>query len=334
MDPARLSFEDPWAALVALVAVLPLAAALLSARRSRQVARAVGLAPARVRATPGTALAVLACLALGVAAARPVLDAGTRTVRADSEVVFVVDVTRSMLASPSAGAPTRLEQARAAVLRLRSAMPDVPAGVSGLTDRVLPYSFPSADRAAFADVIAHSVEVESPPPHLGGLTVVATSLEALTQLDRGFFSEGIDRRACVVVTDGESRSFTELPERRTCRFFFVEVGDTGDRIFGSERGFDGGYRPDPSARATLERIAAATGGRVWPVSRLGDAANALRAVVDAGPTTEVPASSESRSLAYLPAGLALALTAAVAIGAVRRPRAPAGPLSGPALLSR
>jgi hypothetical protein len=334
VDPGRISFEDPWAALVGLVGVLPLAAALLSHRRSRQVARAVGLAPTPVGVTPATAAALIACLALAVAAARPVLEEGTRTMRADSEVVFVVDVTRSMLASASAGAPTRLEQARAAVLRLRAAVPDVPAGVSGITDRVLPYSFPTPDRAAFADVIAHSVELEAPPPHLGGLTVVATSLEALTQLDRGFFSDGIDRRACVVVTDGESRSFTQTPERRTCRFFFVQVGGTGDRIFGSERGFDAGYRPDPAARATLERIAAATGGRVWPVARVGDAASALREVVETGPTTGVPASSEPRSLAHVPAGLALALTAAVAIGALRRRRASSGAASPPALRSR
>ena len=148
---------------------------------------------------------------------------------------------------------------------------------------------------------------------------MATSLEALTQLDRGFFSAGIDRRACVVVTDGESRSFTELPKRRTCRFFFVQVGETGDRIFGSERGFDARYRPDPSAGATLERIAAAS---------------ALHAVVDAGPTTDVPASSEPRSLAYVPAGLALALTAAVAFGALRRRGASPGTVSDPGLLSR
>ena len=168
------------------------------------------------RAAPAMAAAVIACLALAVATARPVLEEGERSVRADSEVVFVVDVSRSMLAASSPRAPTRLERARAAVLRLRSTVPSVPAGVAGLTDRVLPYSFPSPDRASFAEVIAHWLD-RSPPPNLGGgIAIVATSLEALTELDRGFFSEGIGRRACVVLTDGESQSFTEVPERRTC----------------------------------------------------------------------------------------------------------------------
>ena len=338
MDVGRISFEDPWAGLVGLVAVLPLVAAVVSARRSRQVARAVGLVPDSARAAPATAAAVIACLALAVATARPVLEEGDHSVRADSEVVFVVDVSRSMLAASSPSAPTRLDRARAAVLRLRSAVRNVPSGVAGLTDRVLPYSFPSPDRASFAEVIAHSVEIESPPPRLGGgIAIVATSLEALTELDRGFFSEGIGRRACVVVTDGESQSFTQAPDGRTCSFLFIRVGGADERIFGEglSRRLDAAYRPDPSAGATLERLAAATGGRVWPLSGLDDAANALREAVDAGPTTSVPASSESQSLAPFPAGLALALTAVLAIGAARRRRVRSAELEGqPVPLSR
>jgi len=335
VDLGRISFEDPWAGLVGLVAILPLVAALLAAIRSRQVARAIGLVPGSARAAPAAAAAVIACLALAVATARPVLEEGERSVRADSEVVFVVDVTRSMLAAPSPSAPTRLDRARAAVVRLRSAVRNVPAGVSGLTDRVLPYSFPSPDPAAFAEVVARSVAIESPPPRLGGFTSVATSLSALTELDQGFFSEGIGRRACVVVTDGESRYFTQTPDGRTCAFFFIRVGGADERIFGGEGSLDAGYRPDPSAAATLERLGAATGGRVWPVSRLDDAASALREAVDAGPTKSVPASSESRSLAPFPAGLALALTAALAIGAARRRRGrSAESVSDPVPLSR
>ena len=344
MDVGRISFEDPWAGLVGLVAIFPLVTAVVSAHRSRQVARAVGLVPDSTRAAPATAAAVIACLALAVATARPVLEAGERSVRADSEVVFIVDVSRSMLAASSPSAPTRLDRGRAAVLRLRAAVGNVPSGVAGLTDRVLPYSFPSPDRASFAAVISHSVEIEAPPPRLGGgIALVATSLEALTELDRGFFSEGIGRRACVVLTDGESQSFTQAPDRRTCAFLFVRIGGVDERIFAEEGSrspdarfpSDAGYRPDPSAGATLERLAAATGGRVWPLSGLDDAANALRKEVDAGPTRSVPTSSESQSLAQFPAGLALALTAVLAIGAARRRRMrSAEPEDRPVPLSR
>ena len=111
-------------------------------------------------------------------------------------------------------------------------------------------------------MIAHSVEIESPPPRLGGgIAIVATSLEALTELDRGLLSEGIGRRACVVLTDGESQSFTQAPEGRTCAFLFIRVGGADERIFGEEGSripdarfpSDADYRPDLSAGATLER---------------------------------------------------------------------------------
>ena len=335
MDLGRITVEDPWAALVGLVAVVPLAAALLTAHRSRRVARALGLESASLRVGPA-ATAVLACLALAVAATRPVLVDGKRSMRADSEVVFIVDVSRSMLAAASPNGPTRLDRARAAVLRLRDAVPNVPAGVSGITDRVLPYSFPSPDRATFAEVVDRSVAIESPPANTGGgLVVLATSFDALTQLDRGFFSEGIGHRACVVVTDGESTSPTQTPGRRTCTFIFVQVGDAEERIYGGDRGFDARYRPDPNAGSTLEQLAGATGGRVWPVTRIDAVADALREVVDTGPTTRVPSTSEGRSLAAYPAGLALALTVALAIGAVRRRHGrPAAPGADAVPLSR
>ena len=318
MDLGRLSFEDPGAALVGLVAVLPVAATLLSARSSRRVARALGLEPAATLRLPATAAAVVACLALAVAAARPVLEESERAVRSDSEVVFVVDVSRSMLAAASPGVPTRLEHARRAVLRLRAAVPDVPAGVSGLTDRVLPYSFPSPDGAAFAEVVRRSVAVEAPPPRLAGAAIVATSFDALSELGRGFFTPGTAHRACVVVTDGESRSVDNPPDGRDCAFLFVRVGGGDERIYGEGGRAEAGYRPDPEAETTLQRLAGTTGGRVWPVSRLDDAAAALRETVETGPTRAIRAPGETRSLAPYPAALALALIALLALGSLRR----------------
>ena len=317
MDLGRISFEDPWAALVGLVALLPVAATLLAARRSRRVARSLGLEPAATLRLPATAAAVAACLALAVAAARPVLEGSERQVRSDSEVVFVVDVSRSMLAAASPGSSTRLERARRAVLRLRSAVPDVPAGVAGLTDRVLPYSFPSPDRAAFAEVVDRSVAVEAPPPRLAGAAIVATSYDALSELGRGFFVDGTDHRTCVVVTDGESRSVDAPPDGRECAFLFVRVGATDERIFGEGGRPEAGYRGDPEAAATLERLAASTGGKVWPLSRLDDAAAALRETAERGPTRGVRGSGESRSLAPYPAALALALAGLLALGTLR-----------------
>lgn len=320
MDVGRLSFEDPWAALVGLVALLPLAASVLAARRSRALAHALGLEAARAWRPLATGAAVAACLALAVAAARPVLEQGERQVRADAEVVFVVDVSRSMLASSSPGAATRLDRAREVTRRLREAVPDVPASVSGLTDRVLPYSFPSPDRAFFAEVVARSVEVESPPPRIAGGSIVATSFDALRELAGGFFTPGVEHRACVVVTDGESRSSEGGPDGSECTFLVVRVGSAGQRVLGPDGRPEAGYVPDPTAMATLERLAAETGGRVWQASRLDDVAAALRRTVETGPTRPVPEPGAARSLAPYPAALGVALTGLLALGSLRRRR--------------
>ena len=69
-----------------------------------------------------------------------------------------------MLASAGPGEPTRLQRARSAVEQLRLAVPDVPAGISGLTDRALPYLFPTLDADVFSETLAQSVQVDSPPP--------------------------------------------------------------------------------------------------------------------------------------------------------------------------
>ena len=79
-----------------------------------------------------------------------------------SEIVFVVDVSRSMLAGAGPGEPTRLDRARSVVLRIRQATPDVPAGISGLTDRLLPFLFPTVDADVFSETLERSVAADAP----------------------------------------------------------------------------------------------------------------------------------------------------------------------------
>ena len=69
---------------------------------------------------------------------------------------------------------------------------------------------------------------------------------------------------------------------------------------------------------------------MWPAARVDAAADALREAVDRGPTSGLPSATGGRSLAAYPAGLALALTAMLAIGAMRRRRTGAGHMSEPA----
>jgi hypothetical protein len=351
MVATSLTLVSPWALALCLLAAAPGAIAIAVERRQARVCATLGLAPPRPRRTRWAGgSAAVACIALGVAAAQPVLAGEvTRRSRTASEIVFVVDVSRSMLASPAAGAPTRLDRAREAVRSLRVSVPDVPAGVSGLTDRVLPYLFPSLDLAAFAATVDRSVLPESPPPDRAA--TVATSFAGLGALaSDGFFSRGARTRTCVLVTDGETRTddgaadtgspvtifggsggaddpaagAAALAGPRGCSLMVLAVGGSNDRIRHDDGRVEAAFRPEPTAAATLRRLADDAGGRLFSAGSTAAAARALRAATDAGPTRNVGVRATSRPLAGLFAALGAiaalaALAASTGVRAVGRP---------------
>jgi hypothetical protein len=339
---ATLTLVAPWALSLCFLAVVPIATLLVVERRQRRVVSALGLTPARSTANRwASGLAALACLALGAAAARPVIaSTTTRDARTASEVLFVVDVSRSMTASPARRAATRLERARQAAVLLRNQVPDVPAGVAGLTDRVLPYLFPTLDLAPFAQTVDRSVVPESPPPDR--VATVATSFDGLSTLGSdGFFSPRARARTCVLLTDGETRtddegstSFdfggaagdespsagaAELAAARGCTLVVVGVGGPGDRIRNAGGTIEAAYRPEPSAATTLRRLADDAGGTLATTGSLGPATKALRAAAEVGPTRRTDARTTYRSLAAMLVALgAAAAVAALAVGGVFR----------------
>jgi hypothetical protein len=196
-------------------------------------------------------------------------------------------------------------------VRLRAEIPEVRAGLAGLTDRTLPYLFPTLDQRAFASTVRDAVTIESPPPQQ--VARVATTFDALTGLgSRGFFSPNVERRVCVVLTDGES-----VPSARPaagCRLVVVQLWDAGERIYVDGRP-EPQYRPDDAAPANAARLGA--------VAREGDLAQArelLASAVGEGPVAK-PAGSERRTVLLAPyiafAGLLLVL--ALVFGPPRLP---------------
>ena len=169
------------------------------------VRRALRLPPPERRAELlPPSLAAAGVVLLGLAAAQPAL---TRTssprVRRDVQALFVLDTSRSMAASSSPTAPTRLDRAAAAAVRLRAAIPQVESGVLTLTDRVLPDLLPVADVQGFDGVVQRAVRIESPPPR--DTSVRATSYGALGDIAAGNdFAPTATRRIVVLLTDGES----------------------------------------------------------------------------------------------------------------------------------
>jgi hypothetical protein len=307
----ELTFLSPLGALACLAALLPLAALGLARRRASRAAAAVGL-PVRRRGYGRPLLLAAACCAFGLAAAQPTIhrdDDGE--VRSDVQALFVLDVSRSMLAAAGPTEATRLERARAAALELRAAIPDVRAGIAGLTDRALPYLFPTLDPRTFASTLQEAVTIESPPPQQ--IARVATSFDALAGLGaRGFFAPKLDRRVCVVLTDGESAPFTG--PAAGCRLVVVQFWDPGERVYRDGEP-EPQYRPDDAAPASAAKLG--------PVAREGDLGRArelVSAAVGEGPASSA-AAGEPTTVALAPyvAFVGLVLVLALVLG---RPRLP------------
>ena len=263
-----LAFQTPTWALVALLVVLPLAALLLARQRSDRAARVLALDPPgrNALAIPVVALVALAVL-VGTAAAQPVLvDDGEAPTRDDAELIAVLDVSRSMLATPAAGAPTRFDRARSLARRVRASVPDVPAGVASISDRALPHLFPTPSSGSFAVVLDRALAVGRPLPRIGG--GLATTMEPLVAVaSRGYFTDGVARRVAVVFTDGEllpidTQRFREgLAEAPPVDVVFVRLGTPNERVFRAN-GRAEGYRADPQLGAQLDVVADAIGAPV------------------------------------------------------------------------
>jgi hypothetical protein len=288
-----LIFLTPLGALLALGALVPLAALVLARRRASRVRRGVGLPRARGRSllVPLAAIAALAAL-LGLAAAQPVLErTSIRKVRTDAEVFFVVDVSRSMLASERQGAETRIDRVRATASELRGRLSSARVGVASMTDRLLPHLFPSANAEAFQATLDRTIGIERPPPR-GSFATNATDLNSLTAV-RGlrFFSPTAEKRLVVVFTDGESIPVASarlgVLYRRppTIETIFLHFWDEDERVF-TRGAAEPQYRADPSSRAVLDRLAASTRGYVYPEESVDAAARAARKLLGEGPTID------------------------------------------------
>ena len=296
-----MTFLTPLCAFVALLALLPLGAAILAHGRTGSVRRALRLPPpeCRTELLP-PALAAAAIVLLGLAAAQPAL---TRTssprVRRDVQALFVLDTSRSMAASSSATASTRLDRAAKAAVRLRAAIPEVESGVLTLTDRVLPDLLPVADVQGFDGVVERAVRIESPPPRASA--VRATSYGVLSDIASGNdFAPTAARRIVILLTDGESNPVQSgdlagrLAAGRGYRFVAVRFWQGNESVYGADGKAEAAYRPDPSGRTTLRDLAAALGGRSFEEGEAGAAAAYLRRLAGSGPTVRVAGTNRSR----------------------------------------
>ena len=142
---------------------------------------------------------------------------------------------------------------------------------------------------------------------------VATSFDALTSLGtQGFFSSGLKRRVCIVLTDGESAPFAGGPS--DCRLVVVQLWDSGERIYRDGEP-EPQYRPDDAAPALASRL-----GPVAREDELGRARELLTASIGNGPVREVATGSRSTfELAPYAALVGFALVLWLVLGPARLP---------------
>ena len=283
-----LSFLTPFAALVALAGVVPLIVFLRRERRARRVRATLGLAQPPAGAGRALLVALLAVPALtGLAAAQPVLDRSRpQPERADVEVFFVVDTTRSMLAAAGPEGRTRLDRARSTARAIRSSFPQIRTGVASLTDRTLPHLFPTIDGVAFRATLSRSLGIERPPPT--GFATVATDLGALAAVGReSYFSPTARKRLLVVLTDGETErvapSLDTALRRARIHTVFVHVWRPRESIYVTSVA-EPEYRADRASRRRLTGLAGILGGAVFPEDDLRGVVAHARAQLGAGPT--------------------------------------------------
>jgi hypothetical protein len=312
---------SPWAAVIGVPALAAVAATIAGRRRADSVRRELRLPkPSPDRARIRLALVTAFVGLLAVSAVQPALTRDRHLqARRDVQVLFVLDVSRSMAASSNARTPTRLDRAAAAAERLRAAIPTVSAGIASLTDRVLPQLFPVPDRAGFARVLAQGVAIENPPPRSSA--VRATSYTALEQIPgAGYFAQNLRTRIVVVLTDGESTpvqtsevaaAFAAQPGYHV---LFVRFWRSDEEIFDADGRVESAYHPDPAGGAVLDNLASALGGNAYGEDALGTAEQRLRQLAGDGPATVLPASVRTETpLAPFSAGLAIIVAAGLAV---------------------
>ena len=297
----ELTFLTPLGGVFILAALLPLTIYRSSDRRLSRLRRALGLREPshRSRAADPVALGAV-CALLALAATQPVV-ATTRSVpeRTDAQIFAVVDISRSMLASVEGDSASRLDRARALVLRLRDDVPDVPVGVASMTDRVLPHLFPTTNRRVLAETLDDSIAIEQPPARIA--STVASTLDSLAAVPKlSYFAPASEKRVLVVYTDGESRPLEEdlaqaFRRRVPVHVVFVHVWDRTERIY---RGgiAEVGYMPDAESRAVLDRVATSVGGSVHAEGAAGEVAAAVRGQLESGPTVAREHEGTRRSL--------------------------------------
>src|SRR5438270_722113 len=202
---------------------------------------------------------------------------------------------RCACSSRSTGAPSRLEQAQSAAIRLRNGIPEVPSGTATLTTDVLPQLLPTADVPTFDSTVERVLAIEQPPPPILGYGTLGTSFGPLSYVrGQGYFGPAAKHRLIVLLTDGESAPYdpaataAALTQPSNASPFsgiqtqtdapislvIVRLGAPSDHVYAPNGTIDAAYRAEPHAAAIVSTLAAQARGGAYTQSSLGSAGRA------------------------------------------------------------
>jgi hypothetical protein len=304
-----VTLASPYLALAALAGLAPLTATGIRMLAARRVRRSLGLAAPSIAAQLARPVALGSAFALlGLAAAQPsVRLQHERTARSDAAMLLVLDGSRSMLASSGPEGTPRWERAVSFARRLHHALPEVPVGISSLTNRILPYVFPTVDDAVYDAVLDQAYGIERPPPKLD-LDPWVTTFEPLNEVAaRHFFAAGVRKRVVVVLSDIETHDFDAAAVLRNLRQsgatpVVVRFWREDERIYQGQK-VVGRYRAArPEALASLQWDG-------WPgfrESQFDTVVDSIRTAIGSGPTARAGYEQRDRSIAPIVASAALA----------------------------
>jgi hypothetical protein len=312
-----ITFLSPEAAVIGLAVAVPVVALVLAESRAR-MARAVLQLPGRVTRNSAYTIAIGAFAVLvSLGAAQPVLERDhTRSVRHDAEALFVLDTSKSMASASGPTGESRFERARRMTEEMRNAIPDIPAGLASLADRVLLHLFPTTETTSFQRTLDQSIGIERPPSVMRR-NLVVTNLDSLAVLAKGrFFRDDSKGKLLVIFTDAETEPFKSEVLRTAFRgsgvqTILVRVGNSSELLY--DKGVvDPRYQAPSGAAESAQLFAEAVGGVTFDEADFDQAIAAARTDTGAaGPrakvtdTTPTPLSSYVFAVAFLPLGFLL-----------------------------
>ena len=330
-----LHFATPAAALAAFAGLVPLTVAIMRSRRAARIRRELGLADpaAATRWARPVALAIAFAL-LGVAAAQPSLvREQKRLVRTDVQMLVVLDTSRSMLASRGPASPPRYRRAASFARVLQASVPELPAGVASLNNRLLPYLFPTSDPDVFDVVVRQAYGIQQPPPADDPDPLATDFGELGAVTTQRFFAPDARRHLLVVLSDAETRAFdarrmlSELRKTGTTPVV-VRFWQPGEAIYRAGR-LEGSYHSTQADELTRLRAA---GWAAYPEDRAAAAVRRIEALAGSGPHAWQGYRRDETSIAAAFVLAALAPILLVLVPAQRFPRLrrrQASPASGP-----